>query len=65
MTACTSSNRDRNSILHMHDNRGMDLIAPSVEALEAIYQQHKDSIFDTDCSSIKDVFEPDRDRDKD
>jgi hypothetical protein len=49
----------------MYDDRGMDLIAPSVEALEAIYQQHKDLILDYDRSSIEDVFEPDRDRDKD
>ena len=58
-------NRDGNIILHMYDDRGMDLIASSVEALKSIFERHKDWILDYDRSSIEDVFEPDRDRDKD
>ena len=58
-------NRSRNIILHMYDDRGMDLIAPSVEGLKAIYQQHKDWVLDYDRSSIEERFEAGTHRSKD
>lgn len=51
-------NRDRNIVLHMYDDRGMDLIAPSVENLRPLYEQHKDWILEYDRASIVELFEP-------
>ena len=50
-------NRNRNVILHMYDDRGMDLIAPSVEDLKAIYQQHKNWVLDYRRSAVEELFE--------
>lgn len=58
-------NRDRNIILHVYDDRGMDLIAASVEDLKAIYEQHKDWILDHDRSSVEELFQPGTNRAKD
>jgi hypothetical protein len=58
-------NRNRNIILHMYDDRGMDLIAASVEDLKGIYQQHKDWILDYDRSSVEELFQPGTHRAKD
>jgi Domain of unknown function (DUF3885) len=50
-------NRTRDIILHMYDDRGMDLIAPSVDHLRPIYERHKDWVLNYDRSSIAQMFE--------
>jgi hypothetical protein len=58
-------NRDRDIILHMYDDRGMDLIAPSTETLRTIYHQHKDWVLEYDRASTTKLFEPVADQMKD
>ena len=50
-------NRTRNIILHMYDDRGMDLVAPSRSDLQAIYDEHKNWILDYDSERIVETFE--------
>ena len=50
-------NRTRNIILHMYDDRGMDVIAAGRNDLQAIYDEHKDWILDYDRKQIVETFE--------
>jgi Domain of unknown function (DUF3885) len=49
-------NRSRNIILHMYDDRGLDLIAPQVDDLRPVYEAHKTWVLDHDRSSIDNLF---------
>jgi len=49
-------NRTRNLILHMYDDRGLDLIAASRRDLQAIYEAHKSWILDYDREKIEKAF---------
>jgi hypothetical protein len=51
-------NRTRNIILHMYDDRGMDLMAPQASDLRPIYDQHNDWILDYNRTQIEQTFEP-------
>jgi len=50
-------NRTRNLILHMYDDRGLDLIARHRSDLQAIYDAHKSWVLDYDRHRIERVFE--------
>lgn len=50
-------NRTRNIILHMYDDRGMDLVAASRNNLQGIYDEHKNWILDHDRNRIVETFE--------
>jgi hypothetical protein len=50
-------NRTRNIILHMYDDRGLDLIARHRSDLQAIYDAHKSWVLDYDRERIGRVFE--------
>jgi hypothetical protein len=50
-------NTSRNMILHMYDDRGLDIIAPQVDDLRPIYQTRKDWILDFDSAAIAQMFE--------
>jgi hypothetical protein len=50
-------NRTRNIILHMYDDRGLDLIASHRSDLQAIYDAHKSWVLDYDRERIEKVFE--------
>ena len=51
-------NRTRNLILHMYDDRGLDLVAARRDDLQTIYDAHKSWVLDYDRAQIKKVFEP-------
>lgn len=51
-------NRTRNIILHMYDDRGMDLIAAERSDLQAIYDEHKSWVLDYDRRQIEKTFSP-------
>jgi hypothetical protein len=44
-------------ILHMYDDRGLDIIAPQVDDLRPIYQTHKDWVLGFDSAAIAQMFE--------
>ena len=50
-------NQSRNMILHMYDDRGLDLIASKIDDLRPIYQAHKDWILSYDRGAIEQMFE--------
>jgi hypothetical protein len=50
-------NPTRNVILHMYDDRGMDLIAARRSDLQPIYVEHKDWVLDYDRRRISETFE--------
>jgi hypothetical protein len=50
-------NRSRNIILHMYDDRGLDLIAPEISDLHQIYETHRDWILAFDRPAIDQMFE--------
>ena len=50
-------NRTRNIILHLYDDRGMDLIAATRDELQAIYDEYKSWILDYDETHIAETFE--------
>jgi hypothetical protein len=50
-------NTSRNMILHMYDDRGLDIIAPQVDDLRPIYQTHKNWILGFDSAAIAQMFE--------
>lgn len=50
-------NRTRNIVLHMYDDRGMDLIAPEVSDIRPIYDVYKDWILDHDRERIEGLFD--------
>ena len=49
-------NRTRNIILHMYDDRGLDLIARHRSDLQAIYDAHKHWVLDYDRARVEKVF---------
>jgi Domain of unknown function (DUF3885) len=49
-------NQSRNIILHMYDDRGLDVIAPQIDDLRPIYEAHKTWVLDHDRRSINDLF---------
>jgi hypothetical protein len=49
-------NRTRNVILHMYDDRGLDLVASKRSDLQAIYDTHKQWILDYDRKRIAEKF---------
>jgi hypothetical protein len=49
-------NRTRNIILHMYDDRGMDLIAPLAATLRPIYNRFSNWILDYDRARIEETF---------
>ncbi|HEX4321151.1 MAG TPA: DUF3885 domain-containing protein [Acidobacteriaceae bacterium] len=51
-------NRTRNIILHMYDDRGLDLVAPKRSDLQAIYDAHKSWILEYDRTRIEKTFQP-------
>ena len=55
-------NRTRNIVLHMYDDRGMDLIAPKAGDLQPIYDAYKGWILDYDRARIEQIFEPQSDK---
>ena len=50
-------NQTRNIILHMYDDRGLDLISPQVANLRPIYEAHGSWVLEHDRRSIERVFE--------
>jgi hypothetical protein len=50
-------NRTRNLILHMYDDRGMDLVAAKRSDLQTIYDGRKAWVLDYDRARIQRVFE--------
>jgi len=50
-------NLTRNIILHMYDDRGMDLIAADRSDLQPIYDEHKSWVLDYDRQQIAETFE--------
>jgi len=50
-------NRTRNIILHMYDDRGLDVIAPQVSDLRPVYDAHKAWILDHNRKQIERSFE--------
>jgi DNA invertase Pin-like site-specific DNA recombinase len=54
-------NRTRNIVLHMYDDRGMDLIAHEASDLQPIYDAYKGWILDYDRARIEQTFEPQSD----
>jgi hypothetical protein len=50
-------NRTRNIILHMYDDRGMDLVAASRSDLQTIYDEHKSWILDYDRKRMVETFD--------
>ena len=50
-------NRTRKIILHMYDDRGMDLIAANRSDLQPIYDEHKNWILDYDRKRIAETFD--------
>ena len=55
-TASIFINRSRNIILHMYDDRGLDVIAPQIEDLRPVYEAHKTWVLDHDRGSINNLF---------
>ena len=49
-------NQTRNIILHMYDDRGMDLVAARRNDLQAIYEEYKDWILDYDRERVEKTF---------
>ncbi len=49
-------NQSRNIILHMYDDRGIDVIAPQVDNLRLLYEAHKALVLDHARSSIDKLF---------
>ena len=50
-------NIDRKLILHMYDDRGLDIISAKKETIVSIYKKHKDIILDYDREQIDKQFE--------
>ena len=50
-------NQSRNMILHMYDDRGLDVIALQIDDLRPIYHLHKDWILRYDREAIEEMFE--------
>lgn len=53
-------NVDQKLIFHMYDDRGLDLIAESIETLRPIYNTYSAWILDYDRPSIQAKFTPDK-----
>lgn len=49
-------NQTRNIILHMYDDRGLDIIAPEISDLRPIYEAHKDWVLAFDRLAIDQMF---------
>jgi len=49
-------NQTRNTILHMYDNRGLDVIAPLIDDLRPIYETHRTWVLDYERRSIGEWF---------
>ncbi|WP_186579570.1 DUF3885 domain-containing protein [Aquibacillus kalidii] len=52
-------NRSKNTIFHIYDDRGCDLIATSVDTIRGIYQEFNEWILDYDREQIDKVFKVD------
>jgi len=50
-------NIDKKLILHMYDDRGLDIVSADREALVSIYKKHNDWILDYDREQIDKQFE--------
>ena len=50
-------NQSRNIVLHMYDNRGLDIIAPQISDLSPIYEDHNDWLLAFDRPAIDQMFE--------
>ena len=49
-------NRSRNIVLHMYDDRGLDVIASKIDDLRHIYEAHKTWVLESDRISINELF---------
>ncbi len=49
-------NRTRNIILHMYDDRGLDLVALRIDDLRPVYDKHEAWILDHDRKQIDEIF---------
>lgn len=49
-------NKSKNTIFHIYDDRGCDLLAASTEAVRGIYNQYNEWILDYDRNQIDKVF---------